>query len=197
VRIKEIFYHKKTKRIMTALEIMKLEEENTNSIILFREGIFWKAYEKSAYAFYREVHPYKLTCKYVQVVKQQMVSLGFPIAATTTIISDRNILLHEEQRLVLAAGPIDEADFIAWKQLIPVTESKGKQNLPFGKQNHFLAKAFGEFRDVQEEYKERYLKIADSIREFNIESKTPLECMMFLTEVKQKLIKNIGEGKCG
>lgn len=181
---------------MTASEIMNLEQENTNSIILLREGIFWKAYEKSAYAFHREVHPYKLSCKYVRVVKQKMVSLGFPIAATTTIISGKNVLLHEEQRLILAAGPIDESDFIAWKQLIPVTGSKAK-HVSFSDQVHLWAQSVEEFYGTEKESKDQYLKIANSIREFNIESKTPLECMNFIAELNQILTKISKEVKRG
>lgn len=36
---------------MTVKEIIQIENGNRNTIILLREGIFWRAYEKSAYAF--------------------------------------------------------------------------------------------------------------------------------------------------
>ena len=36
---------------MTTKEIFSAETANTDKIILYKEGIFYKAYEKSAYAF--------------------------------------------------------------------------------------------------------------------------------------------------
>ena len=50
---------------MTVKEIIQIENGNRNTIILLREGIFWRAYEKSAYAFFIQVHPYKPTRKWV------------------------------------------------------------------------------------------------------------------------------------
>lgn len=43
---------------MTIKEIIQIENGNGNTIILLREGIFWRAYEKSAYAFSMQIHPY-------------------------------------------------------------------------------------------------------------------------------------------
>ena len=43
---------------MTVKEIIQIENGNRNTIILLREGIFWRAYEKSAYAFSMQVHPF-------------------------------------------------------------------------------------------------------------------------------------------
>ena len=65
---------------MTVKEIIQIENGNRNTIILLREGIFWRAYEKSAYAFSMQVHPYKPTRKWVIAVKQDVVSLGFPVS---------------------------------------------------------------------------------------------------------------------
>lgn len=161
---------------MTASEIMKLEQENTNSIILLREGIFWKAYEKSAYAFYNQIHAYKITHKYVQIVQQEMVSIGFPIAATGTVIKNINILHRDEQKLILAAQPIDEQAFLHWKQLVTAPHKP----------------------DVEtRQTDENTVSVVDNIRYFNIESKTPLECMNFIAELKQMLTKESKEVKRG
>lgn len=70
---------------MTVKEIIQIENGNRNTIILLREGIFWRAYEKSAYAFSMQVHPYKPTRKWVIAVKQDVVSLGFPVSAAENV----------------------------------------------------------------------------------------------------------------
>ena len=61
---------------MTVKEIIQIENGNRNTIILLREGIFWRAYEKSAYAFSMQVHPYKPTRKWVIAVKCRFVGLS-------------------------------------------------------------------------------------------------------------------------
>jgi len=41
--------------------IIAQESNNVGSIILFREGIFWRAYERSAYYFVKYIIPYEVT----------------------------------------------------------------------------------------------------------------------------------------
>ena len=41
---------------MTVKEIIAIESANTSSIILFKEGIFWRIYEKSAYFFTKKIY---------------------------------------------------------------------------------------------------------------------------------------------
>lgn len=40
---------------MKIKEILKIVRENTDSIILLKEGIFWRAYERSAYRFVKHL----------------------------------------------------------------------------------------------------------------------------------------------
>ena len=104
---------------MTVKEIIQIENGNRNTIILLREGIFWRAYEKSAYAFSMQVHPYKPTRKWVIAVKQDVVSLGFPVSAAENVLNGCKVLMRQEARLVLAASPIDPDGFEVWKQTVP------------------------------------------------------------------------------
>ena len=98
---------------MTVKEIIQIENGNHNTIILLREGIFWRAYEKSAYAFSMQIHPYKPTRKWVIAVKQDVVSLGFPVSAAGNVLNGCKVLMQQEGRLVLAASPIAAGDFEA------------------------------------------------------------------------------------
>ena len=67
---------------MTIQDIVNMEKENKDSIVLLKEGIFWKAYEMSAYLFHTYIKPFKLLRKYVETIKGDVVSLGFPVAGT-------------------------------------------------------------------------------------------------------------------
>ncbi|MCS2922236.1 hypothetical protein NXV62_13950 [Bacteroides fragilis] len=44
---------------MTSKDFIEAEAGNNGSIILYREGLFWKAYEKSAYAVCTQIKPLK------------------------------------------------------------------------------------------------------------------------------------------
>lgn len=54
---------------MTSKEIIALEDSNTGCINLYKEGLFWRAYERSAYALCTRVHPFK-------AMKRQLKVLG-------------------------------------------------------------------------------------------------------------------------
>jgi hypothetical protein len=57
--------------------ILELEKEN-KQIILHKEGLFIKVYERSAYLFTKHIKEYKLTKKNYKNAKQEVVYLGFP-----------------------------------------------------------------------------------------------------------------------
>lgn len=171
---------------MTVKEIIQIENGNRNTIILLREGIFWRAYEKSAYAF--SMHPYKPTRKWVIAVKQDVVSLGFPVSAAENVLNGCKVLMRQEARLVLAASPIDPDGFEVWKQTVP-------RSLPPA----VVAPEPAAASPVMEPAASSVVSpavsavgqccdgLADCIRRFNIESKTPVDCMLFLMELKRKL----------
>lgn len=174
---------------MTVKEIIQMENGNQNTIILLREGIFWKAYERSAYAFFMQIHPYKPTRKWVISVKQDIVSLGFPMSSADLILKDAKILLKEADSIVLSALPIMTEDVEGWKQNLPMIMPDSKK-IP-QKSDLFVASSAGQA--VQSEglvvspKSAIYEQLANNIRGFNLESKTPVECMLFLMEQKRML----------
>ena len=58
---------------MSISEILKKEATNIGDIILFKDGIFWRAYERSAYLFTTHVKPYQLTKRYFKNVGCEVV----------------------------------------------------------------------------------------------------------------------------
>ena len=63
---------------MTYREILDREETNTDKLYLYREGMFLKAYERSAFLCHTYVHPFKLSRRFIKTVNRHVVSLGFP-----------------------------------------------------------------------------------------------------------------------
>lgn len=173
---------------MTAKGIMELERENLHTIILLREGIFWKAYEKSAYAFHHQIQPYKLTKKHVPSVNGELVSLGFPTGVTDNLLSGRKVLLSEDYKMIIESESIDLAAFEAWKEQVPLMAPVVKD----GVAKEGMVTMTRTPRPVALPHGTDVVRIIENIKLFNLESKTPVECMLFLMDIKKQLAEQEG-----
>ena len=72
---------------MRIKEILEIENANTGSINLFKEGICWKVYEKSALRFVKNIREYRVFRKYVKAVKQDIAYFAFPESALPEILT--------------------------------------------------------------------------------------------------------------
>ena len=63
---------------MHTKDILALERAGEEDIILHRKGIFWRAYQDSAFLFYTHLRPLKVTVKFVKVGDTEVAYLGFP-----------------------------------------------------------------------------------------------------------------------
>ena len=156
---------------MTIKEKIQASGSSTTGIHLFKEGVFWTAYEQSAYLIC-QVKQYKTTKKIVKIIGQEVVSIGFPDGALAQIILSPMIteLSRTDTHVVLQSSQaIDEMVFQEWK--------KGMEL-----QSDFI-RCKGE---------EKYVPtvadgIVERIRYFDLSNATPMRCMMFLDELKKEL----------
>jgi hypothetical protein len=65
--------------------IFFIEEGNTDRIYLYKEGSFWKAYERSAYLFVQHIQAYQTRLRYYKNIDQEIISIGFPDIALPKI----------------------------------------------------------------------------------------------------------------
>lgn len=64
---------------MTIKEIYEEEQNNSQSIIFHKEGLFWRAYERSAYAVIATIREFKATYKQYKVIQNRyLVYIGIP-----------------------------------------------------------------------------------------------------------------------
>ena len=71
---------------------MELEEILTfsnkpNEIVLFKQVLFCKVYEESAWQFCTLIKAYKPVKQYIKKVKKEIVSIGFPVSVLENIKS--------------------------------------------------------------------------------------------------------------
>ena len=155
-------------------EILLKESGNTDTIYFYREGVFFKAYEHSAYLFVKYVKPFMVKKRFVKSVNQEVVSIGFPTNSLHGYFEKGKIKENENTAEVVINETVDSTTFDEWRkkiELISNTEKKPKQ--PLSVASHPVVGN----QDV----------IIMKIKTFPIEVKTPLDCMMFLSELKKML----------
>lgn len=147
-------------------------EKPQNVVLLHQEGIFYIAYEHSAWLFVTAVHALKVKKQYVKCVSQHVASIGFPMTSLGKWVAEEQVVVEGSvARVVLPADvACGNGGFDEWKAALPVDAANGK---PVGKT---VAGDTACNADVPA-----------LIRNFPIENKTPLECMIFLSEIKQLL----------
>ena len=153
---------------MKIQDILQLEQNNKGNIILHKEGIFWRAYEQSAYLFTHHIKEYQIIKKYYKNAKQDVVYLGFPLTSIKEIlkIASEKKIQETQNQIIIGKYKFSEQDFVNWK---------------------FNIKTFqATFKDLKT-YKISYTEIFTKIKEFPLANKTPIECQQFLTELQNEI----------
>lgn len=157
-------------------EIIDKEHANTHHIYFYREGVFYKAYEHSAYLFITNIKAFQTKKRFVKSISQEIVSIGFPTNSLKSYFSVDKIKEEGNMAEVELDKVIDITAFTQWKSELPIyQEEPGKQMKP--------VRQHTQPQEVMSSNEELIMKI----RMFPIEGKTPLECMLFLSEIKSKL----------
>ena len=72
---------------MTILDKVTLQQQDTTKIFLFKEGIFYKAYNEGA--FLLRDRNYKVTIKKIKSIENEVLSIGFPISVLEKLKENR------------------------------------------------------------------------------------------------------------
>jgi hypothetical protein len=154
----------------------KIIHSNTFHIYSYKEGVFWIAYEQSAYYFWQQ-RGYKPTKKFVKSIGREIVSVGFPQNAMDTF---SGLMIEEEanKKTFILEESIDSQAFKEWKDDLPLY-----QNDTGGKEKD---RAYSVTTMVVPSPQENH--IIRRLHAFPLADKTPMECMMFLSELQKQLI---------
>jgi hypothetical protein len=153
----------------------KLKKEKGNPVFLYKEGVFWVAYEQSAYYFW-QCKGYKPTKRYMKSIAREVVSIGFPTNALEAFLDGSEDVvsyeMHDNSYLFHLKEPIAETVFSEWKSELPLQENSSATKAE-------ASPSPGSGINQQEAL------IISKLREFPLANKTPLECMVFLSELKR------------
>jgi hypothetical protein len=154
---------------MSIQEIIKIEETNEDSIFLYKEGIFWKAYQRSAFlTVTRFRSDFMVKAKSVKCVRQKVCSIGFPLSSLTSVFVDCSIENLDEKRLRIHVDKIDEDAYQQW--IDGASEKTDKAIAPLSLSDEDFV-----------------LKVLQKLKDFNVSASTPVDCMMLICEL-QKMI---------
>ena len=149
---------------MTYKEIKKLESDNLTKIILYKEGLFLRAYEKSAFSLCTLYGFKPIRRKVKSLGNQDIVYAGFPASQLHKYIGKELLEEQNDGTFVLDFGvPIEVEYYEEWVNRIPYSEPSVKtkpsaDNMP---------------KDI-----------VGKLRSFNLADSTPLQCMSLVQELQ-------------
>jgi hypothetical protein len=149
-------------------EIVSLEQ-SYEGIILHKEGMFWRAYELSAYIFVTSIKAYNAKSKFYKNIKQDIVYVGFPISYMDTITElcrAKGYNIKQRGNSVHIACDTDKNGYEDWKLSIVQTQ------------------AMSEAEDDKSINKSAILS---EIIAYPLATKTPMEAQQFLYNIQLRL----------
>ncbi|WP_445722815.1 hypothetical protein [Flavobacterium sp.] len=140
----------------------KIQHLSIYHLFMYKEGVFWVAYEQSAY-FMARYKGYKPTKKYYKIIKNSAVSVGFPNAdklVNELLINNYISEVHKTDTSIeiLLQEPINKIAFEDWKEKLSENVSS------------------------QSNSKE---SIEALVKAFPLAQKTPMEAFLFLKEIQE------------
>ena len=176
-------------------EIIKTEKSRSDprtfsQIHLFLEGAFLRAYEQSAWLMSRyaaaDLQPKKHKTR--QTTDGTFVFVGFPLTSLDKYRPEHSQDIPFDESHFILDLPADtfpqeltkelfDSDFERWKTEIAVTDNK----------NGKTDKTISEATEGQSALPLRLTDIMQEILAYPLESKSPIETMVFVSELKKKL----------
>ena len=174
-------------------EIVEQEQQRMSNDIryelhLFKEGTFLRAYEWSAWL---ACHLNALSCqkRSFQGIEQPVVFIGFPVSslqkwipedAEETAYDDKHLMIRLPERLIAEPAAEQPAAFASWKESLPLSESKasGKKRGDGHNDSDSMLPAMPSATITQ---------VMQRILAYPLESKSPIDCMLFVAELKRQL----------
>lgn len=156
---------------MKIAKILEIEQNNHENIILFNEGLFWRAYERSAFRFTKHIKQYQITKKTIKNVKSDVVHCGFPKTVLPEILNliKNNKIKKEDKQIVIFGFEKSKEDFEKWKNNIAI-KIKNKEA-----ENIISVKTKTENN------------IINQIKSFQLMAKSPIECQQFLIKLQNQI----------
>ena len=180
---------------MKIVDILELERHNLTKVILLKEGIFWRVYEKSAMQFVTDVKILKLTKRYIKTVGCDVASSGFPDSSLSVILNwvtkNGYATYEKSENMIVLSGFPEISYFEEWKEKIVrsvKSQNQGKQYALATEKKHLnepLKNELPQKKDLNDQI--AITTLLNEVRDFPLGNKTPIETMIFFAEIQDSL----------
>nr|NQU91149.1 hypothetical protein [Bacteroidota bacterium] len=150
-------------------EILTIERENINNCHLIKDGLFWRAYEKSAMFFSNHIKDYCLTKKRYKIVGSDVVFLGFPDSTLNEVLKiaeEKGFSVDKQEKIILIDAFEENDGFEKWKDEISIYQNIKKPQL------------------LNEPATDYNSDLLGKIRKFPVAERTPMDCQQFIVELQ-------------
>ena len=107
---------------MSISGILFIEDGNVNHIHLYKEGSFWKAYDRSAYLLVKHIRAYQPWLRYYKNMNREVISIGFPRVALLRLIEGYRIVNQSDTSMSIELEQaMDPTGFQQWKSHSSIT----------------------------------------------------------------------------
>jgi len=145
----------------------KIKHNSIHRVNLYKEGLFWVAYEQSAYYIW-QLKGYKPSKKRYKNIDKEVVQLGFPKIGSLLKNEDIEVVTQQDTFISFnTKSTIEPAAFKIWKNTI-------NSRLAVLKPMHID-------NNIQQE-------IIKSICFFDCINKTPVEALFFINDLKKRIL---------
>lgn len=181
--------------VTTIAQIVEAESKNTDKINLYREGLFLKAYNHSAFLFQKHVRSFRPVRKYYKSVGADVVMLGFPSGNLPAVFPGADFEANDDSHVCVACSEINLKEYSIWFDAVqPAPEKPKKETKRTAIQpaTEFSAGLSVRLFESEKDFittpgRSIIEKVAEELETFPIENSTPMECMLFLSHIKTEL----------
>ena len=174
---------------MTTNQILAIEKDNTDRIILLREGFFWKVYERSAFLFVTYVKKYRPSRRYIKSSGEQIINIGFPGDSLDTLLEGYERLVDTLYRVeVKSPQPVNLEDFQSWKGGVKLKMPRQSSGFSLMKRFPNLTGITSNSESVVELENDLPPIVRQKLQDFDLAHSTPVECFELVSQL-QGLLK--------
>lgn len=153
--------------------MLALESAGEGRIVLHKEGIFWRAYQYSAFLFSKHIRPLKVNTRFVKVVDTELAYLGFPekvLEEVLQLAAEKSWSTEKEEKLIkIGIGEtISPEVFKVW------LSAQGDRNE-------------GALQDEAEGNSNAFEQVIRKLQSYPILEKSPLETQQFVLNLQKEI----------
>lgn len=158
------------------------------TIYLFPEGTFYRAYEWSAWLCCRYINQFKPTRREIKgELCETVVFIGFTITSLGKFLPEEAQMNVGDDKSVSVVLPVSVFQDGSDAESLRLAFNEWKEAVPRAMQRKSSVR--DDLKSGSEQQPHRMSEIMLRILAFPVEQKTPIECMNFITEIKQDITK--------